>query len=116
MRSSAQANEAGKLLRHFQQLLHNCKHKLSFEVVEKRQHPLLSGETREHLGFTGFTILDEVLKIEHSQTSPLTKVMLIKKCSHVLTAPIESVPGEVHFDLVSNVPAVQCAPRYVPSC
>lgn len=61
-----------------------------------------------------FTILDDVLKIEHSQTSPLTKEKLIKKYSDVFTTPVESVPGKVHFDLDPNIPAVQCAPRNVP--
>lgn len=96
----------GKLLGIFN---NNCtipgrKHKPLFEVVEKGQHPLLSGETREHLGFMHFTILDSVLKIEHSQPSPPTKEKLIKK----------NVPAKVHFDLDPNVPAVQCAPRNVP--
>lgn len=31
----------------------------------------------------------------------------------MFTAPVESAPSEVHFDLDPNVLAVQCAPRKV---
>ncbi|KAJ8387828.1 hypothetical protein AAFF_G00149770 [Aldrovandia affinis] len=61
-----------------------------------------------------FTIPGDVLKVEHAQPGALTKEQLINKYSDVFNSPVESVPGEVHFDLDPNVPAVQSAPRNVP--
>ena len=100
-----------------------CKYKLSFEVIKNGQHPLLSGDTSERLGFMHFTIPEEVLKVEHAKpdstieyalSRPLTKEKLVSHYRDVFTAPVVSVPGEVHFDLKPDVPAVQCAPRNVP--
>ncbi|KAJ8395956.1 hypothetical protein AAFF_G00026640 [Aldrovandia affinis] len=61
-----------------------------------------------------FTIPGDVLKVEHAQPGALTKEQLINKYSDIFNSPVESVPGEVHFDLDPNVPAVQSAPRNVP--
>ncbi|KAJ8405108.1 hypothetical protein AAFF_G00330290 [Aldrovandia affinis] len=52
--------------------------------------------------------------VEHAQPGALTKEQLINKYRNVFNSPVESVPGEVHFDLDPNVPAVQSAPRNVP--
>ncbi|KAJ8361627.1 hypothetical protein SKAU_G00181520 [Synaphobranchus kaupii] len=73
-----------------------------------------TGSTCERLGFMQFTIPEDVLKVEHAQPGALTKEQLINKYSDVFNSPVESVPGEVHFDLDPNVPAVQSAPRNVP--
>ncbi len=90
------------------------KHKLSFEIVKKGQHPLLSGDTSEHLGFMHFTVPEDMLKVDQAPPRPLTKEKLVSKNSDVFTSPVESVPGEVHFDLDPDIPAVQCAPGNIP--
>ncbi len=90
------------------------KYQLSFEIVETSQSPLLSGFTCEQLGLMQFTIPDDVLKMEHEQYDPLTKTQLMDKYSDVFNLPVESLPGEVHFELDPSVSPVQCAPRNVP--
>ncbi len=91
------------------------KYHLSFEIVETSQSPLLSGSTCEQLGLMQFTIPDDVLKMEHEQYDPLTKTQLMDKYSDVFNLPVESLPGEVHFELDPSVSPVQCAPRNVSS-
>ncbi len=90
------------------------KYQLSFEIVETSQSPLLSGSTCEQLGLMQFTIPDDVLKMEHEQYDPLTKTQLMDKYSDVFNLPVESLPGDVHFELDPSVSPVQCAPRNVP--
>ncbi|KAJ8403559.1 hypothetical protein AAFF_G00348850 [Aldrovandia affinis] len=76
----------------------------------KQSNPPRTGDT----GLVQFTIPGDVLKVEHAQPGALTKEQLINKYRNVFNSPVESVPGEVHFDLDPNVPAVQSAPRNVP--
>ncbi|KAJ8405582.1 hypothetical protein AAFF_G00315620 [Aldrovandia affinis] len=76
----------------------------------KQSNPPRTGDT----GLVQFTIPGDVLKVEHAQPGALTKEQLINKYRDVFNSPVESVPGEVHFDLDPNVPAVQSAPRNVP--
>ena len=54
------------------------------------------------------------MKVEHASPRPLTKEKIVSDYNDVFTAPVESVPGEVHFDLDPDIPTVQCAPRNVP--
>ncbi len=61
-----------------------------------------------------FTIPDDVLKMEHEQYDPLTKTQLMDKYSDVFNLPVESLPGDVHFELDPSVSPVQCAPQNVP--
>lgn len=90
------------------------RYQLSFEIVETNQSPLLSGSTCEQLGLMQFTIPEDVLKMEHERSNPLTKEQLIDKYNDVFNSPVESLPGEVHFELDTSVRPVQCAPRNVP--
>ncbi|GAA6083839.1 uncharacterized protein LOC115134386, partial [Tachysurus ichikawai] len=90
------------------------KYQLSFEIVESSQNPLLSGSTCEQLGLMQITIPDDVLKIGYERSGPLTKELLIDKYSDVFNLPVESLPGEVHFELDPSVTPIQCAPRNVP--
>ncbi|KAJ8393364.1 hypothetical protein AAFF_G00060860 [Aldrovandia affinis] len=76
----------------------------------KQSNPPRTGDT----GLVQFTIPGDVLKVEHAQPEALSKEQLINKYRNVFNSPVESVPGEVHFDLDPNVPAVQSAPRNVP--
>ena len=54
----------------------------------------------------------EVNNIDASQSMP--QEMLLKDFHNVFHDPIESVPGNVHFDLNPEVTLVQCSPRNVP--
>lgn len=89
-------------------------HELNFEIVRSKQRPLLSGSTSERLGLMHFTIPHELLKVEHSSTKPLTKQQLVNTYDDVFNGPIDSLPGEVHFQLDGNVAPVQACPRNVP--
>ena len=60
------------------------------------QHPLLSGSTCERLGLMQFTVPDLV---EHVQHGPLSKEQLLSRYDDVFNWSVESVPGEVHFEL-----------------
>ncbi|KAJ8378650.1 hypothetical protein AAFF_G00237740 [Aldrovandia affinis] len=73
-----------------------------------------TGSTCERLRSGAVHNSRDVLKVEHAQPGALTKEQLINKYRNVFNSPVESVPGEVHFDLDPNVPAVQSAPRNVP--
>uniref|UniRef100_A0A8C5Q7G7 Gypsy retrotransposon integrase-like protein 1 n=1 Tax=Leptobrachium leishanense TaxID=445787 RepID=A0A8C5Q7G7_9ANUR len=95
-------------------VLRGQRHKLEFEIVEARQKPLLSGSTCERLGLIHFSVPAELNVIDNQSKGPLTKHRLLQEFSDVFTGPVESVPGEVHFDLDLSVPPVQCAPRNVP--
>lgn len=94
-------------------VVRGSRHSLEFEIVEANQQPLLSGSTCERLGLIHFTVPAE-LNVMDSQVGSLSKVALIRKYQDVFTAPVESVPGEVHFELDTSVQPVQCAPRNVP--
>ena len=61
-----------------------------------------------------FTIPDDILKIEHLQSAPVTREELLRRYSDVFNSPVESVSGDVHFELDPSVTPVQCAPRNVP--
>ncbi|XP_061765807.1 uncharacterized protein LOC133558441 [Nerophis ophidion] len=89
-------------------------HKLDFKVMHTGQRPLLSGETCEILGLIRFTIPVELNKVEHCRRGDLTKERLINTYHDVFTSPVESLPGDVHFELDSSVAPVQCVPRNVP--
>ncbi|KAK5893965.1 hypothetical protein CesoFtcFv8_010707 [Champsocephalus esox] len=89
-------------------------HRLDFEIVHTGQRPLLSGETCERLGLIRFTIPEELNKVEHCRKGDLTKEYLVSTYHDVYTSPIESLPGDIHFELDSTVAPVQCAPRNVP--
>ena len=99
---------------HTECVIRGKKHDLVFEVVETQQEPLLSGATCERLGLMTFTIPEELHKIEADQCTPLTKDQLLSNYTDIFNGPIESVPGEIHFELDPNIPPVQCAPRNVP--
>lgn len=60
-----------------------------------------------------FTIPEDILIVQHEQPRSFTKEQLINKYSDVFNSTVESLLGEVHFDLDPSVPAVQCAPRSV---
>lgn len=87
---------------------------LSFEIVRSSQRPLLSGDTCKRLGLMHFTIPKELLMVGHSSSEFLTRQHLIKTYDDVFNAPVESLPGEVHFELDKDVASVQSSPRYVP--
>lgn len=89
-------------------------HKLQFEIVRSRQRPLLSGETSERLGLMQFTIPEELLMVGHSSSGPLTRQHLVQTYTDVFNDPVESLPGDVHFELDTNVAPVQASPRNVP--
>lgn len=89
-------------------------HSLDFEIVQTDQRPLLSGETCERFGLIRFTIPKELYKVEHCRHGDLTKERLVTTYHDVFTGPVESLPGDVHFELDRNVAPVQCAPRNVP--
>ncbi|XP_034058782.1 uncharacterized protein K02A2.6-like [Gymnodraco acuticeps] len=94
-------------------------HRLVFEIVNTKQKPLLGGAACTDLGLVKFTIPRELLPaevntIDASQSMPLTKEMLLKDFHDVFHDPIESVPGNIHFDLNPEVTPVQCSPRNVP--
>ncbi|KAI4894807.1 hypothetical protein NFI96_015293, partial [Prochilodus magdalenae] len=61
-----------------------------------------------------FTIPDDIRTIEHLQSAPVTREELLRRFSDVFNSPVESVPGDVHFELDPSVTPVQCAPRNVP--
>ncbi|KAI4873533.1 hypothetical protein NFI96_011364, partial [Prochilodus magdalenae] len=90
------------------------KYHLSFEIVKRTQSPLLSGCTCEHLGLMLFTIPDDIRTIEHLQSATVTREELLRRFSDIFNSPVESVPGDVHFELDPSVTPVQCAPRNVP--
>ncbi len=90
------------------------RHKLDFEIVKSGQRPLLSGSTCEDLGLIRFTIPEELNSVEHIKLSMLTKESLISTYYDVFNGPIDSLPGDLHFELDSTVAPVQCAPRNVP--
>ncbi len=89
-------------------------HRLDFEVVVTSQTPLLSGETCETLGLTCFTIPEELNNVVHCEKGVLNKERLISTYHDVFPSSIESLPGDVHFELDTTVAPVQCAPRNVP--
>uniref|UniRef100_A0A8B9JE72 ribonuclease H n=1 Tax=Astyanax mexicanus TaxID=7994 RepID=A0A8B9JE72_ASTMX len=94
-------------------------HNLEFEIVKTDQPPLLSGSTCERLGLVQFTIPANLHALSSTTTcsnnsSILTKETLLARYRDVFYGPIESVPGEVHFDLDEAVRPMQCAPRNVP--
>ncbi|KAJ7983737.1 hypothetical protein DPEC_G00373440 [Dallia pectoralis] len=90
------------------------RHKLDFEIVQSSQRPLLSGSTCEDLGLIRFTIPEELNSVEHMKLSMLTKESLISTYHDVFNGPIDSLPGNLHFELDDTVAPVQCAPRNVP--
>ena len=87
---------------------------LDFEIVDTNQYPLLSGSTCERLGLMHFTIPEELHKVDCMPPGSLTKQQLISRYNEVFTAPIESLPGEVHFELDETITPVQCPLRNVP--
>ena len=89
-------------------------HQLAFEVVKTNQKPLLSVSTCERLGLIMFMVPADVHAIELTHPRALTKEQLIRKYEDVFNSPVESVPGEVHFELDPTIAPVQCAPRNVP--
>lgn len=89
-------------------------HKLRFEILRSGQRPLLSGETSERLGLLHFTIPEELLMVGHGSSGPLTRQQLVHVYTDVFNDPVESLPGDVHFELDSNVAPVQASPRNVP--
>ena len=89
-------------------------HELSFEIVRSSQRPLLSGDTCERLCLMHFIIPKELLMVGHSGSECLTRQHLIKTYDDVFNAPVESLPGEVHFELDKDVAPVQASPRNVP--
>ncbi|KAK7918719.1 hypothetical protein WMY93_010003 [Mugilogobius chulae] len=89
-------------------------HMLDFEIVRCHQRPLLSGTTSVELGLMHFTIPHELNKIDQNHSVPLTKQQLIDKFADVFSGPVQSLPGEVHFELDSSVTPVQASPRNVP--
>lgn len=89
-------------------------YQLQFEIVETNQYPLLSGSTCERLGLMHFTIPEELHKVEDIVPGSLTKQQLTSRYDDVFSFPIESLPGEVHFDLNESITPVQCPPRNVP--
>lgn len=89
-------------------------HKLHFEIVRSGQRPLLSGETSERLGLMRFTIPEELLMVGHSSSEPLTRQHLVQTFNDVFNEPVESLPGDVHFELRTDVTPVQASPRNVP--
>uniref|UniRef100_A0A673W9M9 Gypsy retrotransposon integrase-like protein 1 n=1 Tax=Salmo trutta TaxID=8032 RepID=A0A673W9M9_SALTR len=95
-------------------VLRGQKHTLEFEIVEASQQPLLSGSTCERLGLINFTIPADLNIVDNVQAGPLSKETLLSKYHDVFNAPVESVPGEVHFELDAAIQPVQCAPRNVP--
>ncbi|XP_041440689.1 uncharacterized protein K02A2.6-like [Xenopus laevis] len=60
------------------------------------------------------TIPDELHNLESHTTGVLTEHQLTSTYHDVYNSPIESLPGEVHFDLDRTVTPVQCSPRNVP--
>ena len=76
--------------------------------------PLLSGSTCECLGLMHFTISEDLHKVNCMPPSSLTKKQLISRYNEVFTAPRESLPDEVHFELDKTITPVQCPPRNVP--
>ncbi|KAJ8371257.1 hypothetical protein SKAU_G00112850 [Synaphobranchus kaupii] len=90
------------------------KHNLTFEIVDTEQKPLLGGDTCERLGLVTFTVPEELNTVEARQSARLTKDQLLRDYHDVFNDPIESVPGEIHFELDPDVTPVQCAPRNVP--
>ena len=104
---------------HTESVVRGKTHRLVFEIVNTKQKPLLGGAACTDLGLVKFTIPRELLPaevntIDASQSMPLTKEMLLKDFHDVFHDPIESVPGNVHFDLNPEVTLVQCSPRNVP--
>lgn len=89
-------------------------HRLRFEIVRSGQRPLLSGETSERLGLLHFTIPEELLMVGHGSSGPLTRQQLVHAYTDVFNDPVESLPGDVHFELDPNVAPVQASPRNVP--
>lgn len=89
-------------------------HKLRFEIVRRGQRPLLSGETSERRGLMRFTIPEKLMMLGHGSTEPLTRQHLLQTYHDVFNYPIESLPGEVHFELNTDVAPVQASPRNVP--
>ncbi|KAI4896969.1 hypothetical protein NFI96_005599 [Prochilodus magdalenae] len=65
-------------------------------------------------GLMQFTIPDDIRTIEHLQSAPVTREELLRRFSDVFNSPVESVPGDVHFELDPSVTPVQCAPHNVP--
>lgn len=91
------------------------KHTLEFEIVNTSQQPLLSGSTCERLGLMQFTISASLNAVDSSPLNgALRKETLIEKYQDVFTAPIQSVPGVVHFQLNPVIQPVQSAPCNVP--
>lgn len=74
--------------------------------------PLLSGETSERLGLLHFTIPEELLIVGHS--GPLTRQQLVHTYTDVFNDPVESLPGDVNFELDTSVDTVQASPHNVP--
>lgn len=99
---------------HTECVIRGEKHNLTFEIVDTEQKPLLGGGTCERLGLVTFTVPDELNTVDTSQSTPLTKDQLLRDYHDVFNDPIESVPGEIHFELDPDVTPVQCAPRNVP--
>lgn len=110
--NSAWMNSMGLFSTHC--IIRGKRHKLDFEIVKSDQRPLLSGSTCEELGLIRFTIPEELNSVEHSKLSMLTKESLISMYHDVFNGHIDSLPGDLHFELDSTVAPVQCAPRNVP--
>ena len=89
-------------------------HKLRFEIVRSGQRPLLSGETSERLGLMLFTIPEELLMVGHGSSEPLTRQHLVQTYHDVFNHTVESLPGDVHFELNKDAAPVQASPRNVP--
>lgn len=89
-------------------------HKLQFEIVRGGQRPLLSGETSERLGLMHFTIPEELMMLGHDSSGTLTRQHLVQTYHDVFNDPVESLPGDVHFELNTDVAPVQASPRNVP--
>lgn len=78
-------------------------HRLDNEILHSSQKPLLSGETCERLDLIHFTIPEELNRVEHCKAGELTKDGLINTCKDAFTSPVESLPGDDHFELDSTV-------------
>lgn len=54
-----------------------------------------------------FTIPNKLNKIDQCDMIPLIKQQLVNSYADVFTGPIQSLPGEIHFELDSSVAPVQ---------
>ncbi|XP_064872799.1 uncharacterized protein LOC135570758 [Oncorhynchus nerka] len=51
--------------------------------------------------------------VDHVQHGPLSKEQLPSRYDNIFNRPVESVPGDVYFELDESITPVQCAPRNV---